>query len=78
MSYPQENIIAKRDPCVTKPSRWPEDSDSVKFLAAITSVGSVDELMKQPLIRKPRGSKHSVIGLARLAVATTTTFYSYP
>lgn len=31
---------------VTDPSRWPEDSDPIRFLAAITSVRSVDELMK--------------------------------
>jgi hypothetical protein len=28
------------------PSRWPLDSDAVKFLAATTSVSSVDELAK--------------------------------
>ncbi|EED20931.1 hypothetical protein TSTA_081640 [Talaromyces stipitatus ATCC 10500] len=32
---------------LTDPSRWPEDSDAVRFLAATTSVRSADELAKK-------------------------------
>ncbi|KAH8689290.1 hypothetical protein BGW36DRAFT_308338 [Talaromyces proteolyticus] len=58
--------------------RWPMHSDAVEFLAVTTSASSVDELIKQPLIQKHQNSRKTLIGIARFAMVTTTTFYSYP
>ncbi|KAH8695669.1 hypothetical protein BGW36DRAFT_264057, partial [Talaromyces proteolyticus] len=59
-------------------TRWPLGSDAVEFLAATTSADSIDHLREKPLIVKHRDSKGTLMGLARLAIATTTTYYSYP
>ncbi|CRG88241.1 hypothetical protein PISL3812_05269 [Talaromyces islandicus] len=63
---------------VTDLARWPLESDAVKFLAATTSADSIDHLRKEPLIVKHGDSKGTLVILARLAIATTTTYYSYP
>ncbi|EED15813.1 conserved hypothetical protein [Talaromyces stipitatus ATCC 10500] len=58
--------------------RWPVDSNAVKFLAATDSVSSVDELRKHQLIRQCTATEGELVGLARFALVSTRTFYSYP
>ncbi|QKX63196.1 uncharacterized protein TRUGW13939_10365 [Talaromyces rugulosus] len=59
--------------------QWPLDSDAVTFLLATASVGgSVGELRKHRLITKYADSKGELIGLARFALISARTFYSYP
>jgi hypothetical protein len=75
-------------------TRWPLGSYAVEFLAATTSADTIDHLREvgfpssytsgkcllwqEPLIVKHCDSKGTLTGLARLAIATTSTYYSYP
>jgi hypothetical protein len=90
----EKRLIRDRVPGVNDLTLWPLESDAVEFLAAMSSADSIDYLRKvgllpsyisgkcllwqEPLVVKHSGSKGTLIGLARLAIATTATFYSYP
>ncbi|KAL1983542.1 hypothetical protein VTN96DRAFT_10281 [Rasamsonia emersonii] len=57
--------------------RWPVDSDAVGFLSATTSAGSIEELKGHALITKRRCSRGELVDLARFALISARTFYSY-
>ncbi|EFW13295.1 hypothetical protein D8B26_005415 [Coccidioides posadasii str. Silveira] len=58
-------------------NRWPIDSDAVKFLSAASSATCLEILKQHPLIMKQHGSAGELVGLARLALISTRTFYCY-
>ncbi|CDM29090.1 Protein kinase-like domain [Penicillium roqueforti FM164] len=68
--YVKENVG------IDDPARWPIDSNAVDFLSSTTSARSVMELTQHPLVAATC-STGSLVGLARLAIVSACTFYSY-
>ncbi|KAJ5216813.1 hypothetical protein N7468_009821 [Penicillium chermesinum] len=57
--------------------RWPVDSDAFGFLAALSTVKSIESLKDQPLVRKKDRLLGELVLLARVVLVTAKMFYSY-